>query len=299
MADQSPSRRPPPLGLALIVALALGWGLNWQAMKVALEEIPLWQYRSLTALAAGTIMLALAALMGQRLAVPRAQWRALALAAFLNVTCWFVFVALGVRLMSSGHAALIAFTAPIWIEIISVVVLGERMTATRLAAALLGVGGIVVLLSHDFGAIFASPWGTLAMLAASLTWACGILVQKRTRWAVASVPLGGWQLLLGGVPIGIIALATEHFVFFDASPTALWSTAYLVLVSLVFCYYAWFKIVTLLPANVASLSSLLVPVVGVLGGVALLGEPLGWRELVAMAMIVGAIALVLFRPQPA
>lgn len=299
MADASPSRRPPPLGLALIVALALGWGLNWQAMKVALTEIPLWQYRSLTALAAGVIMLGLAALMRQKMAVPRAQWRALALATFLNVFCWFTLVAIGVRLMSSGHAALIGFTAPVWVEVFSAALLGERLTLTRIVAVALGVGGIAVLLSHDFAAIAASPGGTLAMLAASMTWGAGILVQKRTRWAIGSVPLAGWQLLLGGVPIGLIALATERFEFFDASPTALWATAYLVLISLVLCYYAWFKIVTLLPANVAALSSLLVPVVGVLGGVVLLGEPLTWREVVAMAMIVGAIALVLFRPQPA
>ncbi|HVO15848.1 MAG TPA: DMT family transporter [Alphaproteobacteria bacterium] len=299
MTDLPPSRRPPPLGLALMVVLALGWGLNWQAMKVALSEIPLWQYRSLTAFAAGSIMLGLASATGQRLAVPRAQWRTLALAAFLNVTCWFTFVAIGVRLMSSGQAALIGFTAPLWLEAINVGFLGERMTRLRLLALGLGVGGIVVLLSHDFAAITRSPWGTVAMLTASLTWACGILVQKRTRWAIDSVPLGGWQLLIGGVPIGLIALATEPFRFFDASPTALWSTAYLVLVSLVLCYYAWFKIVTLLPANVAALSSLLVPVVGVIGGVVLLGEPLGWRELAAMVMIVGAIALILLRPQPA
>ena len=69
------SRRPPPLGLVLIVALALGWGLNWQAMKVALSEIPLWQFRALTAFAAGAIMLGLAVLMRQRLRVPLAQWR--------------------------------------------------------------------------------------------------------------------------------------------------------------------------------------------------------------------------------
>jgi drug/metabolite transporter (DMT)-like permease len=299
MADMPPSRRPPPLGLVLIFALALGWGLNWQAMKVALSEIPLWQYRSITAFAAGGIMLALAALMRLRLDVPRAQWRPLLTAAFLNVTCWFTFVAIGVRLMSSGHAALIGFTAPLWVEVISVVLLRERLTLTRLVAVSLGVGGIAVLLSHDFAAIAASPWGTLAMFAAAVTWAGGILVQKRTRWAVSSVPLAGWQLILGGTPIAIIALATERFVFFDASPTALWATAYLVLVSLVLCYYAWFKIVTLLPANVAALSSLLVPVVGVLGGVVLLGEALGWRETLAMVMIVGAIALVLFRPQPA
>jgi drug/metabolite transporter (DMT)-like permease len=299
MTVPTPSRRPPPLGLALMVVLALGWGLNWQAMKVALTEIPPWQYRALTALAAGAIMLTLASVTGQRLTVPSAQWRALALAAFLNVTCWFSFVALGVRLMSSGQAALIGFTAPLWLEAINVSFLGERTTRLRLLALALGVGGIVVLLSHDFAAISRSPWGTVAMLIASVTWACGILVQKRTRWAIGSVPLAGWQLVLGAVPIGLIALAAEPFRFFDASPTALWSTAYLVLVSLVLCYYAWFKIVTLVPANVAALSSLLVPVVGVIGGVVLLGEPLGWRELAAMIMIVGAIALILLRPQPA
>ncbi|MGE5146537.1 MAG: DMT family transporter, partial [Candidatus Eiseniibacteriota bacterium] len=262
-------------------------------------EIPLWQFRAVTALAAGAIMLGLAALMRQRLSVPFAQWRPLLIASFLNVTCWFVLVAIGVRLMSSGHAALIAFTAPLWVEVMSVVLLGERITLPRLLAVALGVGGIVVLLSRDFSAIAASPWGTLATLGAAVTWAGGILVQKRTRWAIPSVPLGGWQLMIGGVPIAAIALLSERFVFFEASPAALWSTAYLVLISLVFCYYVWFKIVTLLPANVAALSSLLVPVVGVLGGVVLLGEALGWREIAAMVMIVGAIALVLIRPQPA
>ncbi|HEX7006909.1 MAG TPA: DMT family transporter [Alphaproteobacteria bacterium] len=298
MAEGPHSGRPSPFGLLLIVVLALGWGLNWQAMKVALLEIPLWQFRALTAFAAGAIMLALAALTRQELAVPRVQWKRLVLASFLNVTCWFSLVAIGVRLMSSGHAALISFTAPLWIEVIGVALLGERLTRSRVLAVALGVGGIVVLLSRDFAAIVASPGGTLAILGASMTWAAGILVQKRTRWAVPSVPLAGWQLILGGAPIGLVALATERFQFFDASATALWATAWLVLVSLVLCYYAWFKIVILLPANVAALSSLLVPVVGVLGGVVLLGEPLGWRETAAMAMIVGAIALVLFRPQP-
>ena len=297
MSGAPHARRPPPLGLALIVFLALGWGLNWQAMKVVFAEIPLWQFRSLTAFAAGFIMLGLARLTSQATSVPSGQRPTLVLAAFLNVTCWFVLVAVGVRLMSSGHAALIAFTAPLWVEVLSVVVLGERLTATRILAVALGIGGVLVLLSHDFAAIAASPWGTLAVLAAAISWACGILVQKRTRWAIGSVPLAGWQLVLGGIPIGIIALATERFQFFDASPAALWSTAYLVLISLVACYYAWFKIVTLLPANVASLSSLLVPVVGVIGGVVLLGEPLGWREITSMIMIVGAIGLVLLRPQ--
>ena len=53
----------------------------------------------------------------------------------------------------------------------------------------------------------------------------------------------------------------------------------------------------MVPVAVSSLSSLSTPVIGVLGGVVFLGEPLGWRELLAMALILAAVASVSLRPR--
>jgi drug/metabolite transporter (DMT)-like permease len=67
-------------------------------------------------------------------------------------------------------------------------------------------------------------------------------------------------------------------------------------VALVFAYFAWFKIVTLFPASVAGIGTLLTPVVGMLSGAVVLGEPFGLREIAAVLLIGSALVLVLIIP---
>ncbi len=75
--------------------------------------------------------------------------------------------------------------------------------------------------------------------------------------------------------------------------------AYTIFIATVFCYYAWFKLVSIFPANVASVGTLLTPVVSLLAGAAAFAEPLGWRELAAVVLVLSAVALVLLRRTPA
>ncbi|MCY4067087.1 MAG: EamA family transporter, partial [Rhodospirillaceae bacterium] len=67
-------------------------------------------------------------------------------------------------------------------------------------------------------------------------------------------------------------------------------------IALVFCYFAWFSVVKIFPAGISPIGTLLVPIVGVASGVVVLGEPFGLRDLIALGLIVGAVALVLLVP---
>ena len=67
--------------------------------------------------------------------------------------------------------------------------------------------------------------------------------------------------------------------------------------ALIFCFAAHNKVVTLLPATAAAISTLAIPVVGLLSSAWLLGEPVGWRELAALVLVLAAIAMVLL-PEP-
>jgi drug/metabolite transporter (DMT)-like permease len=69
-----------------------------------------------------------------------------------------------------------------------------------------------------------------------------------------------------------------------------------VFISFMFCYWAWNRVVLMVPVAVSSISTLATPVVGILAGVWVLHEPLTWQEIAAGACILGAIALVL-RPR--
>ncbi|MCW5772185.1 MAG: DMT family transporter [Rhodospirillaceae bacterium] len=291
------TRSPRQVGLVLLISVALFWGLNWPAMKVIVGEVPLWQFRAVTGIAGGALLFVIAYLLRQKLALPRRQWPALAAAAFCNVTSWFVLIAYGVKLMASGHTAIIGFTMPIWAALLGVVVLGESMTARRAASLALGTAGIVVLLSHDFAALGTSVWGAALTLLAAFNWGIGVLIQKRVKWAVEPVALAAWQITLGCVPICIIAAFLEPFVYHRASLAVILASVYVAFIALAFCYFAWFSVVRIFPAHVSAIGSLLTPIVGATSAALLLGEPFGWREMTALLLVVGAVALVLFQPQ--
>jgi drug/metabolite transporter (DMT)-like permease len=280
----------------MLVGVALGWGLNWPAMKVIVGEVPPWQFRAVTGVAGAVLLLGLARLLSQRLHVPREQWLPLVAAALFNVTSWFVLIAYGVKLMASGHASILGFTMPIWAALIGMVALGERMNARRIVSLAMGAAGVAILLSHDFAALGASPLGALVTLAGAFNWAIGVHVQKRVNWAVGPLALAGWQVAIGTVPIVIIALFAEPFVYHRASWPVIGATIYLVIYALAFCYYAWFQVVRIFPTHISAIGSLLVPIVGVTSSSLILGEPFGWREMGALVLVVGAVALVMIQP---
>jgi len=149
----------------MLIGVALGWGLNWPAMKIIVGEVPPWQFRAVTGVCGAVLLFGLARLLRQRLAVPRAQWLPLCAAALFNVTSWFVLIAYGVKLMASGHASILGFTMPIWAALIGMAALGERMSVRRFVSLGMGAAGVVILLSHDFTALGASPLGALITLA--------------------------------------------------------------------------------------------------------------------------------------
>lgn len=286
----------PKLGLLLLLGLSFAWGINWPFMKIVLQEIPLWTFRAWSCGVAGLMLLALARLAGVRVLPQRREWPSIVFATIFNVLLWHVLIALGVMKMASGHAAVLAFTMPLWSAIISVIFLGERLTGRVALALALGIGGIIVLLSRDFSVVGDSPVGAACVLGGSVGWAIGTLYQKRQQWTVGSLAVAGWQLALGALPMFAV-LPFVDGVHVPSASAAAWAAAtYTTVVALVFAYFAWFKIVTLFPASIAGIGTLLTPVIGMLAGAAVLGEPFGVREIAAVVLIGSALVLVLILP---
>jgi len=283
-------------GGALLLGIAVCWGLNWSAMAIALAEIPPWQYRAISALTAGVSLLALSKARGNSLRVPRGQWPALGVAALFYVTAWLTLIAYGVILMKTGQAALLAFTMPLWTALLSALVLGERITVRVGASLVLGLGGIALLLTQDFATMGASPWGAACVLGAAVGWAVATVTLKRVTWQVPTFTLAGWQFVLGSVPLFALALGTEEFLLDEASWAALGAMGWNTFGGFVFAYAAWFTVIRLLPAGVASIGTLLVPGVALIGASAILGDALIGREIAAMVLLCVAVGLVISQP---
>ena len=279
--------------LWVLVALTLGWGFNWPMIKLALTELPVLSFRSICLLCGAAGLFAIAAWARLPLRVPQGQWGRLLLIALFNITGWNVFTVYGIGYMSSGRAAILVYTMPLWSVLLSAWLLDERLTARRILGVALGMGAVLLLLSSELRAVQMAPKGTLLMLGAALTWAIGTVMMKRYPVDLPVTSLTAWQLLLGGIPIYTGALAFE---LERLQPLTLWPSValiYNILVAFIFCHWAWYKIVTTVPVGVSSLSTLMIPVVGVFSGMLVLSEVPHWQDYAALGLVMLALATVL------
>jgi drug/metabolite transporter (DMT)-like permease len=287
-------------GVLLLGALTVLWGSNWPAMKLALRELDPWTFRTICLLVGGGGLLALVRAGGQSLRVPRAERWPLALVAFFNITGWHLCSAYGLTLIQAGRAAIIAYTMPLWTVVFGRVLVGERITRARLVALGLGLGGMAVLVAPEASALWAAPAGTLLMLGAAVSWAIGTVLTKAHRWAIPTAVLTGWQVVLGAVPIALGAAlrlagpgdAGPPTRVVDLSAAALLGTAYATLVGVIFCHWAWFRLVAILPAAVAAIGTLGIPIVGLFASALVLGEPVGSAELLALGLVVSGLGIL-------
>jgi drug/metabolite transporter (DMT)-like permease len=288
-------------GLLFLAALTVLWGSNWPAIKLAVRELDPWTFRTVCLLVGGGGLLAIVRAGGQSLAIPRGERGPLALAALFNITAWHLCSAYGLTRIQAGRGAIIAYTMPLWTVIFGRLLVGERIGSTRLAALLLGLAGMAVLMAPDARALWAAPAGTLLMLAAAVAWAIGTVLTKASRWTMPTAVLTGWQVVLGGVPIALGAVLRAAGAdgtsllsqLLTASSSAILGTAYATLVGVVFCHWAWFRIVAILPAATAAIGTLGIPIVGVFASALVLGEPVGPAELLALALVVGGLAILI------
>ena len=306
----------------LLAALSLFWGLNWPGMKIILSELTVWWFRAACLLVGGAILMSLSALSGNRVRLWRREIGPVALCGCFAILGWMVCSAYGVSLMPAGRASIIAFTMPLWATLAAAAVLGEPLSVRKLLGLGLGISGLGVLIGPDLlileraplGALFMlltllitwgladrlthNPWvGIGAVLFTAFSWAIGTVLVKRTAWELPTLSNVAWQLLLSAIPVTAVALLTEPLP--DAASLSLPAIAALVYIfvfPMSFCQWAYFKVVGLLPASVAAIGTLAIPVIGVYSSHLVLGEAVGVSELLALLLVLSALVLVLLVP---
>lgn len=284
----------PRKGMALLISLSIFWGLAWPAIKISVSEIPPWTFRTYCLVLSGIGILILAKAKGFKLKLALNELKPLCLVAVFNITGWHMFSAHGVLRMNASRAVIIAFTMPLWATIFSAIFLKERITSTRLLALGIGIGGLAFLIWPELGAVGATPVGALLMLGAALSWATGTVLIKRTNWNTPTTVLTGWQLLLGSIPVVIGALVFEPLsASWGISMRAVLALLYMVAFPMIYCHWAYFTLVRIFPASIAAIGTLAIPVVGVFSSALILGETIGFAEIIALVLVISALALVI------
>lgn len=283
--------------------LAIAWGLNWPAVKIMLSVLPPFSARAL-GLGAGVVLLfGLALLRRLPLWPQRAAWPAVAIGGVLTVAVFNICTAFAQLTTSTSRAAVLTFTMPMMSAALAWLVLGERPDRRAAIALALGGAGVLVLAVPVLRGLAApataasagSAWGLLLPLGAALAWALGTVATKRWPPPGDRIVLTAWQLGIGALVAAVAALAAGEQL------PAVWplrvqvALAWHVLIATAVAYVLWYRLLASATATVSSLTTLAVPVVGVLGAMALVGDRPSATDWVGFLLVLGGASLALLR----
>ncbi|HTS22283.1 MAG TPA: DMT family transporter [Casimicrobiaceae bacterium] len=295
-AESAAPRAGVASSLALVAVLGLTWGCNWPVLKVGVTALAPLTFRTTTLPFAALALLAIARLSGESLRIPRESWGRFAALAFLNITAWNVLIVFGVQQMPAGRSAIIAYTLPIWSVLFSLWLLHEPLSGRKIAGLVLGIAGMAVLLGDEALDVRRAPTGTLLILGAALAWGLGTVLLRRWHLPLPHNALTGWMMLVGWIPVALAAPAFDPQLrsLSGLSGAAWFAIFYNIFLSGVIANWTWFRMARTLPVAVSSLSSLLVPVIGVFSGMLFLGERPGASEFVALGLVLASVACVMW-----
>ncbi len=288
--------------LVLLVLLTLVWGLNWPVMKLGVTGFPPLTFRALS-MWLGLPVLALGLLW---LRVPfripagpgGVHWRELLKLAATNMFVWHVCIILAISVLSSGRAAILGYTMPIFSALIGALLFSGALNRR----GWLGVGaaalGVVLLLWHEVTALTGKPQAVGLALVAAATWALGTQLLRRTPLQVPTLTISFWMTALTAVVMTVVAGVFEGplaaGIWRDMSATTFWAIVYNGVLIFGFAHATWFFLARSLPPVASTLSVMLIPVLGVFSGAVWLGERLFWQDWVAVGLMVVSIASVLW-----
>ena len=273
------------------------WGSTFYAIRVGVSEVPPLSFASLRFLIAGLLVYGWAFSHKERGPSPR-QWLSVLVLAFLIFVIDYGLLFWAEQRVPSGIAAVMLATIPAFMALCEIIFLRTQKITLRLALALLaGIAGVAVLMSRSIflGGAPVDTYGAIALIIGAISWSIASALARKLPLPSSKVMSSGAQMLAGGVLLAVVAAARGELPAFHASHVS--SAAWIALVYLIFAgsiagftAYVWLlhhesptKVGTYAYVN---------PVVAVLLGYWLGGEPLGPRTLLGGLCVLASVIAI-------
>lgn len=290
-----PKKPSSPIYLLLIITILI-WGLSWPINKIGLKYIyPIWfaTFRLLI----GTIALFILVGLTGKLKIPkRRDLPIIFVLGIFQMGLFLLLINIALLYVGAGRSAILAYTTPLWVMPIAIVFFHEQSTVLKWLGFILGMSGIIILFSpwsFDFSDYHALV-GNCFLLSAALCTAIAILCARNMRWYSPPLELLPWQLLVGTIPVLLLAL------YIDPYPVIQWNSSLIICVlytsifATAFGYWGIIMISKELPSITVSLALLGVPASGLFFSALLLHEPITLSIVTAGLLIVGGLVCVMF-----
>lgn len=285
------SGKSNPLAIGGLIVLTIIWSYSWIAMKQVTLYIGAFDFTALRCVFGALVLFIVLLLRGRGLRPTPFKFT---LAIALLQTCGMVGLAQWALVSGgAGKVAILSYTMPFWVVIMAVLFLGERMRRLQYAAIAVAAVGLLLVL-QPWQLDLSSMKSALLAIASGISWGASAIVAKRMYARhpdIDLLSLTSWQMLYAAIVMSGIALLVPQPAI-SWQPAVVFALGYSAILATAVAWSLWLFVLRNLPAGIASLSTLAVPVCGVLFSWWLLGENPGPVEGCGIVLIVLALAIV-------
>lgn len=275
--------------IALMVLTAI-WGYNWVVMKSALEYSGAFQFAALRTVLGAVCLFAVIIYMRKPLRVR--EMPTLILLGLLQTSGFTGLLIWALVEGGAGKTAVLTYTMPFWVMVLAWPLLGEKLRGLQWPAAVLSTMGMLFIL--DPMHLGTDTFSMFLAVMSGVFWAMSVIVAKKLHQREPDLDLltlTAWQMFFGSVPLAIAALMIP-------APEIQWTPYFIgaVIFNSVFCnalaWLLWLYALQRLSAGVASMSSMLAPVIGVVAAWIQLNEVPSTTELIGMTLIAASLVII-------
>lgn len=299
MADTTIHARMNAGDWAILAALSVLWGCSFFFLAIGLRELPPFTLVLTRVGFSALLLLGWAAITGIKLP-PRTAWGAFVVLALLNNIIPFALYGFAQQQISSGLTSILNATTPLWGVIVAhLFTTDERATAGKIVGVLLGFAGVATMVGGDaLAGLGANVFAQAACLVATLSYAlAGVWARRFKGQGITPMGVATGQLVAATIVILPIAgIVDRPWLLPMPGGVVIASIAGMVLVSTVFAYVLYFRLVARAGASNALLVTFTIPIVAILLGVLVLGETLLAKHVAGMALIALGLAAIDGRP---
>jgi drug/metabolite transporter (DMT)-like permease len=274
------------------------WGSTWLFIKIGLRDLPPFTFAGLRFVLASAILGSLILIRRARWPRTRSEWYLIAVSGLLQFTLNYGLVFWGEQYISSGLAAVLQSTFPLFGLVFAHLYLpSERMTILKVVGVLLGILGVGVIFSDQLtiaGSL--ALLGSIALVLSAVFGSYSNVLVKAYGGKIDPQILAASQMVCGFVPLLAAGFATEgNPLRFRWTVPAMVSLMYLVIVGSVIAFALYYWLVRNMDVTKTMLIALVTPVVAVILGMIVLHEQLNWRLVAGSACIILGLALIVLR----
>ena len=279
------------------LAFAFMWSSAFTSARILVELAPPLTALAVRFAASGTLAMLIAWYMGQNFQLTRGQWKATIVFGICQNALYLGLNFVAMQWIEASVAAIVASTMPLIAAFLGWVIFREKLAPLALLGLLAGVAGVSIIMGGRISGEGIDITGVIFCVIGAFGLAIATLSVRGALAGGNMMMIVGLQMWIGSIILGIIGLATEtQFLIFNQSLVLAFS--YTTLVPGLAATFIWFALVARIGAVRASVFHFLNPFLGVAVAAVILGERLGFMDVIGVAVITGAIIMVQMSKNP-